>query len=139
MELRALRGYPRGKTLSRKEYWHDKRSVDRNGRHRQRGASRYALPRNAGERPHGDRLRGGQDEEASNHHSRGGPGQPRADALRSDEGAHQLPAQGRDPGGAAAPASAAVPAALEIGRASCRERVEISVVAVSLKKKKVKR
>ena len=27
-------------------------------------------------------------------------------------------------------------AAIEIGRASCRERVEISVVAVSLKKKK---
>src|SRR2546430_16318960 len=27
---------------------------------------------------------------------------------------------------------------LEIGRASCRERVEISVVAVSLKKKKMK-
>src|SRR3712207_9371879 len=30
------------------------------------------------------------------------------------------------------------PAVLEIGRASCRERVEISVVAVSLKKKKNK-
>src|SRR3712207_9537022 len=32
-----------------------------------------------------------------------------------------------------------IPAKLEIGRASCRERVEISVVAVSLKKKKQNR
>src|SRR5256885_15782111 len=112
MEFRALRGYARSKILSRKEYWHDERGVDRNGRHRQRGASRYALPRDAGEWPQRDRLRVGQEEEAPDHHSRRGPGQPRADALRSHQGAHQLPAQGRDSGGAAAAAAPAVPAAL---------------------------
>src|SRR2546429_9475787 len=36
------------------------------------------------------------------------------------------------------PGGEAVLVGLEIGRASCRERVEISVVAVSLKKKNVK-
>src|SRR6266853_6099493 len=112
IELRALPGYAGSKILNRKEYWHDKRGVDRNGRHRQRGASRYALPRDARERAHGDRLRGGQDEEASNHHPRRGQGQPRADALRPHEGANQLPAQGRGPGGAVAGSPAAVPAAL---------------------------
>src|SRR3712207_7042690 len=51
---------------------------------------------------------------------RGRPGQPAADLSPA---ARQEPAAGRGPG-------------REIGRASCRERVEISVDAVSLKKKK---
>src|SRR5882672_4910637 len=114
IELRALPGCAGSKILNRKEYWHDKRGVDRNGRHRQRGASRYALPRDAREWAHGDRLRGGQDEEAQDHDPRRGQGQPGADALRSHEGANQLPAQGRGPGGAAARAPAAVPAALAL-------------------------
>src|SRR2546430_9167358 len=57
------------------------------------------------------------------------PGRPRPRAA---------PGRGRRAGGgpSAGPARCSPPAASEIGRASCRERGEISVGAVSFKKKK---
>src|SRR2546430_15575604 len=65
-------------------------------------------------------------------------GAPEADPVGGGEGASTRP-QGRRAGlrgGAGGGARAAVDRGGQIGRASCRERVEISVVAVSLKKKK---